>query len=89
MSIFCQRKLGKTLNVWIESLRIPNPLTIYLANLYSLFIALQDRLDRQQHDNEVERARLQGLISKLETQLTDQARTMEEVRYSISILFLN
>ena len=42
-------------------------------------LALQERLERQQHENELERARLQGLVSKLETQLTDQTRSTEEV----------
>lgn len=40
---------------------------------------LQERLERQQHENEVERARLQGLITRLEMQLTNQARELEEV----------
>ena len=44
-----------------------------------LCAAFQDRLERQQHANEIERARLEGLVSMLEKQLTDQSRELEEV----------
>ena len=44
-----------------------------------LCAAFQDRLERQQHANEIERARLEGLVSTLEKQLTDQSRELEEV----------
>ena len=47
--------------------------------MFCILVVLQERLERQQHENEMERARLQGLIVKLESQLTDQSRTMEEV----------
>lgn len=47
--------------------------------LNSFSPALQERLERQQHETEIERARLQGLVSKLELQLTEQARILEEV----------
>jgi hypothetical protein len=40
---------------------------------------LQGKLDRQQHNNEMERARLEGLITKLELQLTEQTREIEQV----------
>jgi len=41
--------------------------------------ALQERLERQQQSNDEERARLQGLINQLETRLTDQASSLEQV----------
>jgi len=47
-----------------------------------LCTALQDRLERQQQSNDEERARLQGLINQLETRLTDQASSLEQVLYS-------
>jgi hypothetical protein len=45
-----------------------------------LLTALQDKLERQQNSNEMERARLQGLIAQLELQLTEQTRHLEQVR---------
>ena len=45
---------------------------------------LQERLERDHHENEKERARLHGLVSTLESQLTDQARSMEEERWQLS-----
>lgn len=49
-----------------------------------VLLALQDSLERQQHANDMERARLQGLITKLELQLTEQARELEQVNLSLS-----
>ena len=51
-----------------------------------LFAAMQDRLERQQHETEQERARLQGLVTRLEKQLTDQARSLEQVHYIVVIV---
>jgi hypothetical protein len=47
---------------------------------------MQERLERQQQDNEEERARLQALITKLELQLTEQIRQTEEVRNIILLV---
>jgi Fas-binding factor 1 len=44
---------------------------------------LQDRLERQQHSNEMERARLQGLVTKLELQLTEQTRELEQEKWRV------
>lgn len=56
-------------------------------NFIIAFQALQERLERQHHENEQERARLQGLLSKMEAQLTEQTRSMEEVSYNLLIVF--
>ena len=40
---------------------------------------LQERLERQQQEGEVEKARLEGLLTTLESQLTEQTRGMEQV----------
>jgi len=53
----------------------------------SLYLVMQERLERQQHENEQEHAKLQGLVTKLEIQLTEQTRQMEEV--STLMLSLN
>lgn len=44
---------------------------------------LQERLERQSRDTEQEKSRLQGLITKLELQLTDQSRELEEEKWRI------
>jgi len=44
-----------------------------------LLAALQDRLERQQQSSDEERSRLQALINHLETRLTDQASSLEQV----------
>jgi len=41
--------------------------------------ALQDRLERQQQSNDEERARLEGFIAQLESRLTEQASSLEQV----------
>jgi hypothetical protein len=40
---------------------------------------LQDRLNKQQEDNDQERQRLQELVARLETQIREQTRMLEEV----------
>ncbi|KAL4240109.1 factor 1 [Mactra antiquata] len=44
---------------------------------------LQDRLNRQQEDNEAERQRLQELVSRLESQIREQTRMLEEERWKV------
>jgi len=51
---------------------------------------MQDRLEREQHDNQTEKARLHSLVEKLENQLTEQAQLLEQVlinKITITILF--
>jgi len=40
---------------------------------------LQDRLTKQQEDTDQERQRLQELVARLETQIREQTRMLEEV----------
>ena len=44
-----------------------------------LFSVLQERLNKQQEDNDQERQRLQELITRLEAQIREQTRMLEEV----------
>lgn len=48
---------------------------------------LQERLNKQQEDNDAERQRLQDLIARLETQIREQTRMLEDVS-SVLILTL-
>lgn len=48
---------------------------------------LQERLNRQEDDNERERKRLEDLIARMESQLRDQTRCLEEVKFDDVILF--
>lgn len=43
------------------------------------YLVLQERLNRQQEENDLERKRLEDLISRLETQLREQTRMLDEV----------
>ena len=52
---------------------------VHCCWLTDVVAAFQERLERQQHANEMERGRLVGLVSTLEKQLTDQTRELEEV----------
>ena len=40
---------------------------------------LQERLNKQQEDNDTERQRLQDLIARLESQIREQTRMLEDV----------
>ncbi|XP_065921782.1 fas-binding factor 1 homolog isoform X2 [Magallana gigas] len=44
---------------------------------------LQERLNRQQEENDLERKRLEDLISRLETQLREQTRMLDEERWKV------
>ncbi|XP_005109995.2 fas-binding factor 1 [Aplysia californica] len=44
---------------------------------------LQERLTRQEEDNDRERKRLEDLIARMETQLRDQTRSLEEERWKL------
>ncbi|XP_052266250.1 fas-binding factor 1-like isoform X2 [Dreissena polymorpha] len=44
---------------------------------------LQDRLNKQQEDTEQERHRLQELVARLETQIREQTRMLEEERWKV------
>ncbi|WAQ95521.1 FBF1-like protein, partial [Mya arenaria] len=44
---------------------------------------LQDRLNKQQDDTEQERQRLQELVARLETQIREQTRMLEEERWKV------
>ena len=46
---------------------------------------LEDRLSRQQAENEVERGRLQSLIAKLEAHVAQQSRQIEQVRNDVLV----
>ena len=46
---------------------------------------LEDRLSRQQAENEVERGRLQSLIAKLEAHMAQQSRQIEQVRNDVLV----
>lgn len=43
---------------------------------------LQDRLNKQQEDTEQERQRLQELVARLEAQIREQTRMLEEVTFT-------
>lgn len=45
---------------------------------------MQERLHRQETENMEERSRLQGLIAKLEMQLREQSRQLEQDRWKIT-----
>ncbi|XP_056020112.1 fas-binding factor 1 homolog isoform X2 [Ostrea edulis] len=44
---------------------------------------LQERLNRQQEENDMERKRLEDLIGRLETQLREQTRMLDEERWKV------
>ncbi|XP_078317344.1 fas-binding factor 1 homolog isoform X2 [Crassostrea virginica] len=44
---------------------------------------LQERLNRQQEENDLERKRLEDLIGRLETQLREQTRMLDEERWKV------
>ncbi|XP_061181663.1 fas-binding factor 1 homolog isoform X1 [Saccostrea echinata] len=44
---------------------------------------LQERLNRQQEENDLERKRLEDLIGRLETQLREQTRILDEERWKV------
>ena len=46
------------------------------------FPVLEDRLRKQQEDNDHERTRLQELITKMEMQLREQTRQLDAVSYN-------
>ena len=50
-----------------------------LFGCVSLCAVLEDRLSRQQVENESERERLQSLTAKLEAHISQQSRQMEQV----------
>ena len=52
----------------------------YDSQMYaSVWSVLQERLNKQQEDNDVERQRLQDLIARLESQIREQTRMLEDV----------
>ena len=46
--------------------------------------SLEDRLHRQESENEQERGRLQGLVAKLELQLREQGRQIEQDKWKLT-----
>lgn len=48
-----------------------------------MFLVLEERLARQQAENEGERGRLQSLIAKLEAHVSQQNKTMEQERWQL------
>lgn len=53
---------------------------VYSPVMKFIFSVLQERLNRQQEENDLERKRLEDLIGRLETQLREQTRMLDEVR---------
>lgn len=51
---------------------------LFLKLVYG-YLVLQERLNRQQEENDLERKRLEDLISRLEIQLREQTRMLDEV----------
>ena len=51
-----------------------------VALYVTIFIlVLQQRLERQQEENEMERKRLEDLVNRLESQIREQTRMLDEV----------
>lgn len=57
-------------------------LTVFVKTEVHLYIlVLQERLQKQQEDTEDERHRLQQLVARLEAQIREQTRMLEEVSF--------
>lgn len=52
-----------------------------IRHIIYCILVLQDRLNKQQEDNDQERQRLQELVARLETQIREQTRMLEEVSF--------
>ena len=50
---------------------------------------LQDRLLKQQTENDEERTRLQNLVAKMEVQIREQSRKFEEDKWKLSQVYDN
>ena len=76
------RKIRLTNKLLFEN---KNQMTVLQKQSLFLFTVLEERLTRQEEDNDRERKRLEELIARMETQLREQTRSLEEVSVCVCL----